>query len=70
VLTPLGGHHSPTPVVPGMVEHASPPVDNPDLDAGHNDAPHWFCMLENILGPGSSPGLTDREITEELLAAQ
>jgi hypothetical protein len=69
VLTPLSGHRSPMPVAPEMVEHASPPADNPDLDADHNDVPRRFCMLENILGPGSPPGLTNREITEELLAA-
>jgi hypothetical protein len=68
-LTPLGGHRSPTPVAPGTVEHASPPVDSPDLDANHDDAPRRFYMLENILGPSSPPGLADREITKELLAA-
>jgi hypothetical protein len=68
-LTPFGGYHSPTPTAPGMVEHATPPVESPDLDMEHDDAPRQFCRLENILGPGSPPGLTNREITEELLGA-
>jgi hypothetical protein len=68
-LTPLGGQRSPTPAAPGTVEHASPPADNPDLDADHDDASRRFRTLQNILGPGSPPSLTDQGITEELLAA-
>jgi hypothetical protein len=68
-LTPLNGHRSPTPTVPGMVEHATPPTESPDLDMEHDDAPRRFRRLENILGPGSPPGLTNQEVTEELLAA-
>jgi hypothetical protein len=68
-LTPLGGQRSPTPAAPGTVEHDSPPADNPDLDADHDDAPHRFRTLQNILGPGSPPGLANRGIAEELLAA-
>jgi hypothetical protein len=69
VLTPLDGHHSPTPAAPRVAEHASPPADSPDLDADHDDVPRRFCMLENILGSGSPPGLADQEITKELLAS-
>jgi hypothetical protein len=52
-----------------MVEHVTPPAESPDLDVEHNDAPCQFRRLENILGSGSPPGLANREITKELLAA-
>jgi hypothetical protein len=52
-----------------MVEHATPPTESPDLDMEHDDAPRRFRRLENILGPGSPPGLTNQEVIEELLAA-
>jgi hypothetical protein len=68
-LTPLCGHRSPTPAAPGIVEHATPPAESPDLNMDHDDAPRRFRRLENILGPGSPPGLADRGITEEFLAA-
>jgi hypothetical protein len=66
---PLGGHRAPTPVAPGMVEHAMPSADSSDLDTDHDDSPRQFCTLENILGLSSPPSFTDWEITEELLAA-
>jgi hypothetical protein len=67
--TPLEENRAPTPAVLGTVEHATPPTESPDLDADHDDAPCRFCTLENILGPGTPPGLADQEITEELLTA-
>jgi hypothetical protein len=63
VLTPLGGHCKPTPAVPGMVEHATPPAESPNLDMEHDDAPRQFRIIENILGPGSPPGLANQEFT-------
>jgi hypothetical protein len=55
--------------VPRAVEHVLPHVDNPDLDADHDDVPCRFCMLENILGLGSPPRYADREVTEDLVTA-
>jgi hypothetical protein len=39
------------------------PAESPNLDMEHDDAPRQFRIIENILGPGSPPGLANREFT-------
>lgn len=47
-----------------------PPFNEKDMDAEHdNDAPLRFRLIDDILCPSSPPGLTTREMSEELLVA-
>ncbi|WVZ88673.1 LOW QUALITY PROTEIN: hypothetical protein U9M48_035165 [Paspalum notatum var. saurae] len=61
---------APTPAGPSMVQFATPPTGELDLDEDHeDDAPLRFQTMDNVLGLGSPPGLADRELTQELLVA-
>jgi hypothetical protein len=51
-----------------MIQFASPPSGEPDLDDDHDEAPLRFRTVDNVLGPASPPGQAERELTEELLA--
>ena len=54
----------------GVVEFASPPEGEADLDADHDDdAPLRFHRVDNVLGSTSAPGLAQRELEEHLLLA-
>jgi hypothetical protein len=67
-----GPEHSTPPAPPavGAVEHATPPTASLGLDEDVSDTPHHFIRtLDNVLGLASPPGLANREVTEELLAA-
>jgi hypothetical protein len=57
-----------TPPTPTMIQFASPPSGEPDLDDDHDEAPLRFRTVDNVLGPASPPGQAERELTEELLA--
>ncbi|WVZ53348.1 LOW QUALITY PROTEIN: hypothetical protein U9M48_004308 [Paspalum notatum var. saurae] len=50
-----------TPPAPTMIQFASPPSGEPDLDDDHDEVPLRFRTVENVLA--------EREATKELLAA-
>jgi hypothetical protein len=59
----------PSPAMPGTVEFVSPPLNTSDLDDDADDAPRRFRAMRNILDPAPTPGLADKSIVEDLLAA-
>jgi hypothetical protein len=59
----------PSPVMPGLMDFVSPLTAMLDLDNDADDAPHRFRAMQNILGSNSIPGLVDRGVVEDLLAA-
>ncbi|KAG8064903.1 hypothetical protein GUJ93_ZPchr0004g39485 [Zizania palustris] len=63
---------SPEPGSGRVLEFATPPPGEPDLDDAHNNqTPLRFRLLDNILGPAENPGVAEREVddSEDLLLA-
>jgi hypothetical protein len=53
----------------GAIEHATPPNASRDLDEDVDDASHSYRRLDDVLRPAPLPGLADRQVIDELLAA-
>lgn len=49
-----------------IMEFASPPSMNPDLDNDHDDALVHFREMENVLGDALVPRLAQQELGDEL----
>jgi hypothetical protein len=54
---------------PSAIEFMLPLSTMPDLDIEACDTPLRFCAMKNILGVASPPGVIERGIVEDLLAA-